>query len=63
MLLLVPATSKGFRAAVSAQQSLDGKTSVSFHTSIPEDRCVRLLIKSIGKSMPERVVLEELRSL
>jgi hypothetical protein len=31
---------------------------VSFHTSFPEDRCVRLLFKNLGKRMPESVVLE-----
>ena len=37
---------------------------MTFHTySLPEDRCVRLLIKNHGRTMPENVVLEELRSL
>jgi hypothetical protein len=62
--VVVPATADGFRAAVSALQSLDGKSGVSFQTySLPEDRCVRLLIKNLGKRMPEGVVLEELGSL
>ena len=35
-----------------------------FHTySVPEDRCVRLLIKNLGKRMPEVIVLQELGSL
>jgi hypothetical protein len=37
---------------------------VSFHTfTLPEDRCVRLLVKNLGTGMPESVVLEELESL
>jgi hypothetical protein len=30
---------------------------------IPEDRCVRLLVKKLGRSMPESVIREELESL
>jgi len=37
---------------------------VSFHTfSLPEDRCVRLLFKNLGRHMPEDVVREELENL
>jgi hypothetical protein len=37
---------------------------VGFHTfSLPVDRCVRLLVKNLGKRMPESVVREELESL
>jgi hypothetical protein len=36
---------------------------VSVHTSLPEDRYVRLLVKNMGKRMPESVVREELESL
>jgi len=37
---------------------------VSFHTfSLPEDRCVLLLVKNLGKGMPESAVREELESL
>ena len=37
---------------------------MTFHTySVPEDRCVRLLIKNLGKRMPEVVALQELGSL
>ena len=64
MLVVVPATDDGFRGAVSALPSLDGKSGVTFHTySLLEDRCVRLLIKNFGRRIPESVVLEELRSL
>jgi len=37
---------------------------VSFHNfTLLEDRCVRLLLKKLGRGMPESVVLEELESL
>ena len=63
-LVVVPATADGFRAAVSTLLSLDRKNGASFHTySLPEDRCVPLLIKNLGRRMPESVVLEELGSL
>jgi hypothetical protein len=36
---------------------------VSFHNfSLPEDRCVRLLIENLGKQMPEDFVREELET-
>jgi hypothetical protein len=36
---------------------------VSFHTfTLPEDRCARLLVKNLGRGMPESVVREELDS-
>ena len=59
-----PSTANGFRASVSALQSLDGKEGVSFHTfTLPEDCCVRLLVKNLGRGMPESVIREELESL
>jgi hypothetical protein len=62
--MVVPSTTDGFRATVSALRSLDERDGVSFHTfSLPEDRCVRLLVKNLGKRMPESVVREELVSL
>jgi hypothetical protein len=62
--MLVPQTADGFRATVSALRSLDGSKGVSFHTfSLPEDRYVRLLLKHIGRNMPEDVVREELENL
>ena len=37
---------------------------VSFHTfPLPEDRCLRLLVKNLGKGMPVSVVREELETL
>jgi hypothetical protein len=62
-LMVVPSTADGFRATVSALRSLDGGEGVRFHTSLPEDRCVRLLVKNLGKRMPESAVREELGSL
>ena len=63
-LMVVPETADDFRAAVSALRSLDVSKGVSFHTfSLPEDHCVRLLIKNLGRLMPEDVVREELGAL
>jgi hypothetical protein len=62
-LMVVPSTADGFRAVVSMLQSLDEGEGVSFHTfTLPEDRCVRLLVKKLGRGMPESVVREELES-
>ena len=37
---------------------------MSFHTfTLPEDRCVQLLVKNLGRGMPESVVREELEAL
>jgi hypothetical protein len=53
-----------FRAAITALRSLDVSKGVNFNTfSLPEDRCVRLLIKNLGRGMPETVVREELEAL
>jgi hypothetical protein len=63
-LMVVPATADGFRAVVSALRSLDGREGVSFHTfTLSEDRCMRLLVKNLGRGMTESVVREELESL
>jgi len=62
--MVVPSTGDGFRAAVSALRSLDGKEGVSFHTfALPDYRCAQLLVKNFGRGMPESVVREELESL
>jgi len=61
---VVQSTAYGFRAAVSALRSLDGKDGVIFHTfTFPGDRCARRLVKNLGRGMPESVVTEELKSL
>lgn len=63
-LMLVSRIAEGFRATVNALRSLDGSMGVSFHTfSLPEDRCVRLLVKNPGRNMPEDVVREEMENL
>jgi len=62
--MVVAATANAFRAAVSALRSLEGREGVSFHTfTLPEDRCERLLVKNLGRGMPESVVREELETL
>jgi hypothetical protein len=61
--MVVPSTADGFRAVVSALRSLDGGRCEFPHFTLPEDRCVRLLVKHLGRGMPERVVREELESL
>ena len=62
--MLVPRTVDGFRATVTALRSIDGSKCVSFHAfSLPEDRCVHLLVKKLGSQMAEDVVLEELENL
>jgi hypothetical protein len=38
--------------------------SVSFQTFIiPENRCVRILVKNLGRGMPESVMREKLEAL
>ena len=50
MLMVVPLTTNGFIAVVSPQRSLDGGKVVSFHNfTLPEDRCVQLLVKNLGR--------------
>ena len=37
---------------------------MSFHTfTLPEDRCARLLVKNLGRDMPDCVVREEVEYL
>jgi hypothetical protein len=64
ILTLVPETAEGFRATVGALRSLGEVKGVSFHTfSLPEDRCVRLPLKNLGKRMHEAEIKEELEAL
>jgi hypothetical protein len=64
ILMLVPETADGFRATTGALRSLGEGKGVSFHTfSLPEDRCVRLLLKNLGKRMPEAEIKEVLEVL
>lgn len=52
--MLVRETADGFKAIIGALRSLDKSKCVSADTfSLPEDRCVNLLLKSLGKRMPE----------
>jgi hypothetical protein len=49
-LMVIPSTADGFRDTVNVLWSLDCKEGVSFHTfSPPEDCCMRLLVKNLGK--------------
>jgi hypothetical protein len=62
--MVVPSTVDGLRAVVSALRSLNVGEGVSFHTfTLPEDRCVRLLVKNLCRGMLESVVREELETL
>jgi hypothetical protein len=61
--MVVPLTADGFRVVVSALLSLNEEEDVSFHATLPEDRCVRLLVKKCCRRKPEGVVREELESL
>jgi hypothetical protein len=61
--MVVPPIADVFQAVVSGLRSLDGREGVSFHTiTLPEDRRVRLLVKNLGRRMPESVVREDLES-
>jgi hypothetical protein len=60
--MLVPRNAEGFSSTLNALRSLDGSKEVGFHTtSLLEDRCVRLLVKKLGRYMPENVVQGEWR--
>jgi hypothetical protein len=62
--LVVPSTADGFRAAVSSLRSHDEKECVRFNTfKLLEYRYVRLLVKNLGRCMPESVVREKIESL
>jgi hypothetical protein len=64
ILMLVPETADGFRPSIGTLRSLDESEGVRFHTlSLSEDRCVRLLLKNLGKRMPEAEIREELEAL
>jgi hypothetical protein len=62
--MLVPSTSDGSQAAVSVPPSLDSKEFVSLHIfTLPEDRCLALLVKNLSRVMPKSVVQKELESV
>jgi hypothetical protein len=63
-LMLVPETADGFRVTIGALKSLGEGEGMSFHTfSLPEDRCVRLLLKNLGKRMPDHEIMEEMEAM
>jgi hypothetical protein len=62
--MLVPETVDGFGVTISAPQFRGESEGVCFHTfSLPEDRRVCLLLKNLGKRMPEAEIPEELEGL
>jgi hypothetical protein len=61
--MVVPVNAEGLKPTISALKSLDGSKVLSFHKSLVEDRCVRLLVKNVGKQMPEKDVRENLEAL
>jgi hypothetical protein len=64
ILMLVFETANGFRTTICDLRTLDESERVSFHTfSQPEDRCVRLLLKKLGKVMSEAEIRNELEDL
>jgi hypothetical protein len=64
ILMLVPETPVGFRATIGALQSLEEGKVMNFHIfSFSEDRCECLLLKNLGKRMPEAETEEELEAL
>jgi hypothetical protein len=64
ILMPVPENADGFRANIGVLRSLDANEGVSFHIlSLSEERCERLLLKNLGKRMPEAEIREELEAL
>jgi hypothetical protein len=62
--MFVPSTADGSQSDVSVLPFRDKKESVSLHTfTLPEDRCLQHLLKTLSRSMPKSVVLEELKSV
>jgi hypothetical protein len=63
-LIPVPESADGFRSTIGGLRSLLEEKGVSFHTfSLPDDRCVGLLLKNLFKRMPEAEMKEELEAL
>jgi len=62
--MVVPSTDYGFSDSGSAQRSLDGKDGMSFDTfDLPDDGCVRLVVKNMSRAMHQSFDREELESL
>lgn len=57
-MLIVLSTSEGVRTTVNALQSIDGSKGVSWM-----DHCVRLLVNSTGRHLPEDEIREDLKPL
>jgi hypothetical protein len=63
-LMLVPETADGFRTTIDALRSIGEGEGVTFHTfSLQEDRCMRLLLKNLGKRITETETKGELEAL
>jgi len=57
--MVLPSTANGFTAAVSTMRPLEGGKGVSFYSfTLPEDCCVRILVKNLVRGMPESVALD-----
>jgi hypothetical protein len=62
--MLVQENAEDFRDTIGVLRSIGEEKTVSYHTfSLPEDRCVRLLLKNLGKRMSESEIKEELEAL
>ena len=63
-LMVVLLTAEGITAEVCTLRSLDGKDGVNFHTfKLTKVRCVPLMVKNLGRGLPQYVVQEELQSM
>jgi hypothetical protein len=52
--MLVSRTAEGIKASVNALRFPDVREGVTFHTfALPEERCLRLLVRNLGRRMPE----------
>jgi len=61
--MVVPSTANVLEPRLARCVPLMGE-GVSFHTvTLPEDRCARLLVRNLGRGIPESVVREELETL
>lgn len=61
--MVEPETADGVRAAVSALRYLDVIRGVTFHVLLPDNRCIRLVVKILGKRMSTCVVCDGLQPL
>ena len=61
--MVIPSIANGFRAAVRALRTVDGRECEFPQFQAPRDRCLGLLMKNLGRVVPVRVVREELESL